>query len=161
MTMDSRSFDIARGSASDVPAVRALLRHCDLPTDGLPQCAETLVVARAAGDCVGSAALEVYGDDVLLRSVAVDAAVRGRGVGRALTKAALKFARDLGARNVYLLTETAETFFAGLGFRRIGRVDVPALVRSSDEFTMLCPQSAAVMTFPLDDVPPDSATLPR
>jgi len=159
--MHTRSFDIARGNATDLPAVRALLRRCDLPTAGIARCTETLIVARIDGICVGSAALERHGDDVLLRSVAVDADVRGQGLGRALTRAALELARELGARSVYLLTETAETFFAGLGFRRIARADVPAPVRSSDAFTTLCPQSAAVMTLARDDITPESAASPR
>jgi amino-acid N-acetyltransferase len=141
--------------------VRALLRRCDLPTAGIDRCAGTLIVARTDDTCIGAVALEPHGDDVLLRSVAVDAAVRGQGIGRALTQAALTLACDLGARNVYLLTETAEIFFARLGFRRVARAEVPVAVRASDEFTTLCPQSAAVMTLARDDIIPDSDTSPR
>ncbi len=94
---------------------------------------------------MGTAALEVYGTAALLRSVAVSSARRGRGLGQALTAAALDLARQHGVAAVYLLTETASAFFGQLGFRPIARAEVAAAVLSSAEFTTACPQSALVM----------------
>jgi len=49
------------------------------------------------------------------------------------------------AQDVYLLTETAESFFVRLGFEPISREEAPADIRASEEFRCLCPESAAFM----------------
>lgn len=134
----------------DFPAIRDLLAASGLPEAGLADHLATALVGREAERVVGSAALELYGPDALLRSVAVDAALRGRGLGERLTRAALDLARRNGARSVYLLTETAGSFFKRLGFRPVARADVPARVQGSVEFTSACPVSALVMMIALD-----------
>ncbi|HJZ49735.1 MAG TPA: GNAT family N-acetyltransferase, partial [Roseiflexaceae bacterium] len=82
---------------SDLPAVLALLERSGLPRDGLSEHVATTLVARSGDAIVGSAALELYGGAALLRSVAVDSALRGQGLGQRLTRAALDVARQHGA----------------------------------------------------------------
>jgi amino-acid N-acetyltransferase len=94
---------------------------------------------------VGCAALEVYPDGVLLRSVAVAPAARGRGIGRRLTTEAIALAESLGQPAVYLLTLTAEKYFPRFGFTAIARAQVPAGVQQSVEFRSACCASAIVM----------------
>jgi len=48
-------------------------------------------------------------------------------------------------RELYLLTTTAERFFATRGYAGIERERVPDTVRASAEFSALCPASAVVM----------------
>jgi len=127
-------------------AVLALLAQSGLPEAGLRDHRDSLLVARIDGELVGSAALELYGEFALLRSVAVDTAQRGRGVGRCLTDAALLFARAHDVRRVFLLTTTASEFFASLGFEPVDRSVVPAAVQASAEFRGACPDSARAMT---------------
>lgn len=122
-----------------------LLQRTHLPAAGLPEHATHLWVAVRADRIVGSAALEVYGDAALLRSVAVEQGLRGQGLGVALTQAALERSRERGVREVYLLTETAADFFARLGFRRIPRAQAEPAVGTSVEFTTVCPASATCM----------------
>ena len=122
-----------------------LLEDSRLPIDGLTDHVGTLLVARQEGRVVGSAALEVYPDGALLRSVAVTSRLRGDGLGQQLTLAALRLAADLRSPAVYLLTTTAETFFPRFGFETISRTEVPCLVQRSVEFTSACPSSATVM----------------
>ena len=83
---------IERATPDDLNPVLALLALHDLPPDALEEHLATMLVARRGGDVVGSAALEVYADGTLLRSVAVAPDVQGQGVGRMLTKAALSLA---------------------------------------------------------------------
>ncbi|MGH7538286.1 MAG: GNAT family N-acetyltransferase, partial [Gemmatimonadales bacterium] len=90
-------------------------------------------------------AVELYGTTGLLRSVAVDATLRGQGIGVRLTDAALALARRRGVRYVYLLTETAARFFPRFGFRTIPRSEVAPAVRESVEFTGACSESAVAM----------------
>jgi amino-acid N-acetyltransferase len=133
----------------DAAAIQRLLDVNHLPTAGLRDHLDHAIVVRRGGAVVGSAAIEVYADGGLLRSVAVDPSVQGTGFGRELTEAALRLAADLELPALYLLTTTAEHFFPRFGFVRITREEVPASVRASIEFTSACPASAIVMRRPL------------
>jgi len=136
---------IERAREQDVDDIFRLLEAHRLPIDGLLDHLATALVARHDGRIVGSAALEVYPDGALLRSVAVTPELQHHGLGRSLIDAAIRMARDLGVPAVYLLTTTAERYFPRFGFGRIERPEVPATVRASVEFTSACPSSAVVM----------------
>lgn len=136
---------------ADLPAVLALLRASDLPPDGLAEHFDAALVARDGAAIVGSVALELYGEAALLRSVAVVPTLRGQGLGRQLTQAALALARSRGVRRVYLLTTTAERYFPTFGFAPIARAEVEPAVQASVEFTGACPDSAAVLVLTLVD----------
>jgi amino-acid N-acetyltransferase len=139
------TIHIDRATAADFDAVTKLLGANHLPLDGLREHFATAVVARDGDEIVGSAALEIYADGALLRSVAVARPRRNDGIGAAVTVAALQLARELGAPAIYLLTTTAEEYFPRFGFERIERAAVPAGVQASVEFTSACPSSATVM----------------
>jgi len=130
---------------SDLPAILTLLDEHRLPHAELERHLETVLVARAAGKVVGCVGVEEYDDAGLLRSVAVTGALRGRGLGLELTRAALERARARGIRTLYLLTETAAGFFPRFGFRPIPRHAVAPSVQRSVEFTSACPASALAM----------------
>jgi N-acetylglutamate synthase-like GNAT family acetyltransferase len=136
---------IEKARPGDVEAVLRLLDENKLPRDGWRDHLGTTIVARRGGEIVGVAALEIYDDGALMRSVAVTPSLHGQGLGQRLTNAVLQLARDLEAPHAYLLTTTAEGFFPKFGFERIGRGDVPASVQSSIEFRSACPASATVM----------------
>jgi amino-acid N-acetyltransferase len=136
---------ITPARSEDVTAVEQLLKLNDLPTAGWRQHWETTIVARDADRVVGSAALELYRDAALLRSVAVEPSMHGRGVGRELVAAALDMAKARGVEAVYLLTTPADGFFKRFGFEQMTRADVPMQVRESIEFTTACPASAGVL----------------
>jgi amino-acid N-acetyltransferase len=129
----------------DLPEIHQLLERLQLPPDGVDDHVQTMLVARDGARVVGTAALELYADGALLRSVAVDPAHQGRRLGHHLTDAALQLARSHGAGAVFLLTTTAERFFPRFGFEPIAREDVPASVQASVEFRSACPASAIVM----------------
>ncbi len=136
---------ISPATPADLPAIFELLERSALPRDGLDAHVATTLVARDANGLVGTAALELYGTAALLRSVAVAAEQRGRGLGAALTATALDLARRRGVRTVYLLTEPAAEFFPRFGFRPVPRPAVDPAVLGSAEFTTACPASALVM----------------
>jgi len=139
------SVTIGPAAASDYDIVAALLEHERLPLAGLNDHFDQMLVARDGSRIAGCAALELYEDGALLRSVAVDAEHRGTGLGSDLTRAALRLAEEHGIRAVYLLTTTAERFFPRFGFEVIDRAGVPDSVMRSAEFTHACPSSAIVM----------------
>jgi amino-acid N-acetyltransferase len=140
---------ISPATTADLPAVHALLASCGLPVAGLAEHVRTALVARDDARIVGSAALEVHGRHALLRSVAVDPAHRGTGLGQRLTAEALALARAEGLSSVTLLTETAAGFFPKFGFVAVSRADVPAELQASAEFTGACPASARAMRLDL------------
>jgi len=129
----------------DLPAVRRLLETQHLPLDGIDAHVSTMVVAKQGSEVVGAAAVELYADGALLRSVVVDPRIQGQGLGHRLSEAALSIAAGRGTRTAFLLTTTAEKFFPKLGFEQIVRDEVPASVRASIEFQSACPASAVVM----------------
>jgi amino-acid N-acetyltransferase len=123
-----------------------LLTATDLPSEGVADHLATALVAREGTSIVASAALEVHGHTALLRSVVVVRTHRRSGLGERMARAALDLAHRRGVRVVYLLTTTAEDFFARrLAFRPIARADVPEAIRGCAEFTRLCPDTARVM----------------
>ena len=142
-------ISIAVGGPRDLPDVLAFLEANGLPAAGLEQHATDILVARMGGDLAGTAALEAYGPEALLRSVAVDAGLRGSGLGQDLTRAALDAARRRGVRRVFLLTETAAGFFPRFGFVEIARDAAPEEIRRTVEFASACPASARVMVLEL------------
>ena len=138
----------------DREVARQLLRASKLPLDGFDAPHVTALVARDDGGAiVGSAAIEVYREAALLRSVAVADSHRGRGLGQELTRAALALARERGLGAVYLLTETAAAFFPKFGFTPVSRDAIPADVKTSVEFTTTCPASAQVFQLLFKGVP--------
>lgn len=142
---------IDTAAPADLSAALGLLGQAGLPQDGLREHWGSAVVARQGGAVVGCAALELYGGAALLRSVVVAPALRGQRLGQRLTRAALGLARQRGVTTVYLLTETAASFFPRFGFRPTARADVAPAVQQSVEFTGACPASALVMVADLED----------
>jgi amino-acid N-acetyltransferase len=149
---------IDRVQPGELDALLALLTENQLPLDGLRDHLATTLVARQDGRIVGSAALEIYADGALLRSVAVAPALQRRHLGGALTEAAIRLAEERGMPAIYLLTTTADRYFPRFGFARITRAEVPATVRTSIEFTSACPSSAIVMRKTLGGDPEPAVT---
>ena len=141
---------IRRARGSDRDAIAALVAGAGLPREGVLDEASVFFVAERGSQVVGCCGLEVYGEDALLRSVAVADGVRGRGTGARLVERAIADARGRGLASVILLTTTAAGYFPRFGFRDVARDDVPPRVRESDEFRSICPSTATVMRLALD-----------
>jgi amino-acid N-acetyltransferase len=139
------SIAIERAHRRDQLDVFRIVEQNHLPLAGLDEHLDTALVARQDDRIVGAAALELYRDGALLRSVAVAPNAQRKGVGHQLTASALVLAEELGTPAVYLLTTTAEQFFPRFGFERIARTEVPVGVQRSVEFTSACCPSAIVM----------------
>lgn len=129
---------ITRATAADVPGVEGLLMAAGLPLDGAADALATGVVARDGDAVIGAAAVERFGAAGLLRSVVVAADRRGQGVGSAIVAAAEDLAREEGIADLYLVTETAPTWFPRLGYASIDRAVATAAVGESIEFTTVC-----------------------
>ena len=144
----ARAPDIRPAAPSDESAIDALLRTVHLPVDGVRDALPNFVIAEDEGRIVGIAGVETCGpthDHALLRSVAVDPAWQGKGLGHVLVERALVIAEARGVKELYLLTTTAENFFPRFGFATTTRDAVPADVSATAEFQGACPASATVM----------------
>lgn len=137
-----------RAIAAELPELRAALENADLPTDDLAEHGRAFFRFESDGKLVGYAGYELYGEDVLLRSVVVVPEARGRGYGRAITEQVLRRAFEAGARRAYLLTTTASPFFEHAGFRRIDRAEAPPSILATKQATTIC-ATASLLTRPI------------
>jgi amino-acid N-acetyltransferase len=127
-------------------AVRRLLEEARLPASDITEAhLEHFFGCGADGALEGVVGLELYPPVALLRSLAVAAQSRGRGLGNHLLAEAERFAKARKVKEIYLLTTTAERFFARAGYERIPRDAAPAAIRRTQEFSSLCPASSVVM----------------
>ena len=137
-------------TATDLQAVASLLVDAGLTTAGLEDQFPRAYALVWQSNRIGAVAgLELYGDVGLLRSVAIRPELRSRGLGRQLVYERLQCAALQGAKQVYLLTTTAASFFKALGFVEILREQVPAGLRASPEFSYACPSSATCLVHAL------------
>jgi len=146
--VERRNEDVVvrQAEPADAGAVTALLRASGLPVDGVESALDHGLIASRDGRLVGCVALELYDHSALLRSLAIVPELRGQGLGGALTRGALDLARTLGAREIYLLTETASGFFPRFGFALEDRSRAPAALKNSVEFRSACPTTALMMS---------------
>ncbi|MBW3572881.1 MAG: GNAT family N-acetyltransferase [Gemmatimonadetes bacterium] len=142
---------------SDLDAIVRLLADAALPHHDLtPEHLRHFLVLRDADGISGAVGMEAAGDAGLLRSLAVSADRRGQGLASRLVDALEAYARAAGIRTLYLLTTTAEGFFARRGYARAERSAVPAAIAATAEFRAICPASAACMAKALLPAPGES-----
>jgi amino-acid N-acetyltransferase len=126
--------------------VEALLLASRLPVSDVLDASKVKLFGYVdKGDLLGVVGLEQYGQDALLRSLAVRAAERGGGVGSALVSCAEQYAVEQGVRTMYLLTTTASDFFYRRDYRHLPRRAAPAQIASTEQFAKLCPTSSFFM----------------
>ncbi len=139
-----RACPITSATAGDAAAIAALLRDAGLPhLDFAPHLAHFLVARGADGAVVGAIGAEVYGREALLRSLVVVAEWRGHGLGRQLLAALEQTAATWGVERWWLLTTTADSFFAVQGFHATPRAEAPPAIAATGEFSGLCPSIAS------------------
>ena len=138
-------YSITPAAPTDGPTIAALLRAADLPYEDIGPHLGRFLVARQGSAIVGAIGLEVYAPDGLLRSLVVAPEYRGRGLGDELVRRLERAAADWGIERFWLLTTTAEAFFARRGFRVTPRAAAPTEIAATHEFKSLCPSTAICM----------------
>ncbi|PJE96292.1 N-acetylglutamate synthase [Streptomyces carminius] len=138
---------VRRARTGDVRAVRRLIDTyardrilLDKPMVTLYEDIQEFWVAERDHDArvVACGALHVMWEDLAeVRTLAVDPALRGAGVGHLVLEKLLQTARRLGVRRIFCLTFEVD-FFARHGFTEIGETPVDGdvyseLLRSYDE----------------------------
>jgi arsenite methyltransferase len=131
-------------ASGDLTDIQSLLADSGLPTD-VEGHMETFLVARHDGRLVGCVGMEVKGPDALFRSLVVEPAYRGAGLGRHLYDELVARAIGQGVERAYLLTTTIAPLAESWGFQRIDRKDVPAAIQATGQFEDTCCASAVAM----------------
>jgi len=137
---------IGPASGGDFDAIKRLLVASLLPSRDVGETRQRFIVASENGRLIGCAGLQVAGQDGLVRSMAVHWTRRNAGLGTRLHDRLLFEAVLAGVRTLYVVTTTAEDFFARHGFKKVSAQAVPAELRASDEFTAFVPGGGAVMS---------------
>lgn len=141
----NRDIEFRYAIPGDLPAIQDLLRKNDLPTEGLEKALAHCLVAETQNRIVGAIALEPKGRDGLMRSLVVAGDHQGHKLGTALSAKMVNGARLLGIERLYLLTTSAEAFFAPTGYKVVEKSRVPEAIRNTEEFKKLCPHNAVCM----------------
>ena len=95
------------------------------------------------GELEATATVHVRDADAYLRAVETGEKLRGGGLGTIVVAAALRDAAGRGAKRAWLMTETAEPFFAKLGFEMVNRDELPGWIEAGPAEG--CPQTAVAM----------------
>jgi amino-acid N-acetyltransferase len=137
----------------DESSVKNLLSESGLPiADITAKHMEHFFGCGSGSNLEGVVGLELYGEVALLRSLAVTASRRGAGLGSVLVAHAERYAREQGAKSLYLLTTTADAFFLRRGYARIPREEAPEAIKNTKEFGGICPLSSAFMIKNLEPI---------
>ena len=142
LSVDQRIISL---NVSRLPDIVALLEKCDLPFEDCNEHLENFSGIISGRQLVAIGALQIKGSVALLRSIAVLPENRGQGLATLMTQHLLGMARSKHVRELYLLTETAELYFARFGFSLVERDSVPDAIKTTQQFETLCPDSAQVM----------------
>ena len=142
--MTKEEFKIDRFSAPDKQEVLDLLTGAELPVEDLTnEKMQNFMVARGEDNTIiGVVGIEMFQEIGLLRSLAVQSAIRGKGLGSQLTREIESFACSKGIKTLYLLTMTAADFFSKFTYQVIQRNQAPESIQNTAEFNNLCPVSA-------------------
>jgi len=121
----SRALDarVRPAKPADVPAIEALLEAAHLPARQVAEFIDSFLVAEQGGRIVAVGGIEVYEDTAVLRSVAVDETLRGKGLGREVAAQLMENARAAAAADLYLFTVDSWPFWQKLGFVEIPMPD--------------------------------------
>ena len=133
----------------DSPDLAAALTAAGLPTADLADPGRSFFhFATLERDGIGWGGFELYGADVLLRSLVVMPHFHGQGYGRNLTALLMRRAYDQGARQAYALTSDskARAFFERLGFAACDRASAPSAIQNTRQASGLCQASATLLT---------------
>jgi amino-acid N-acetyltransferase len=139
------SFKLRCARTDDLQRIQSLLAACELPTADIKSHLAQFVIAERDGELGAVGGLELYGRVGLLRSIAVTPSQRRTGLATRLCRELMARATEQGVRELYLLTDTAEGFFARLSFTRVDRDAAPAAIQTTREFRELCAESSILM----------------
>jgi amino-acid N-acetyltransferase len=100
----------------DVPRMAELMTAAHLPPMFIEEHLDGFMAGARDGNVIACGGVEYYGDCAVIRSVVVDEAGRGLGLGGKLADILMDNARNAGAADLYLFTADALPFWIHYGF---------------------------------------------
>ncbi len=148
--LDEIGDPVRPAKRAEMAEARALLERAGLPNEpALDDQYGSFFLLRNERGLAGTVALEVLGEDAILRALSVDPDARGIGYGWMLAEIAIGEARRRGVRRIYLVTEFASDFFAAkFGFRVVDRSTISKQVVGHEPFSR--PTSTGLVAMRLD-----------
>ncbi len=138
--------EIYRGlNRSERAEAMDLLASHKLPTSDLPLSLDDFFYVKDGDQLVALIGLEKYNGHGLLRSMVVHPAYRNKNIASLLVQKIEETAIQENLKSVFLLTETASAYFEKKGYIKVEREKVPVEIKSSSEFSNVCPVTAAVL----------------
>lgn len=128
---------IRRARLDDVPRIRELINaYAELQLMLFRSMADLYAAVRdfqvyeLDGQVVGCCALEIAWSDLAeVKSLAVDQEYQGKGIGKAMVRAAIAEAGELHLKRIFCLT-LEQRFFESLGFEQVPMKTLPLKVWS-------------------------------
>lgn len=142
-------LSIRKAEQNDYRAIIHLLASNLLPTVDMYETNITLFVGLLKNEIVATIGIEKYGKVGLLRSLCVKEGFKNQKLGEKMLTYLLSFCAHENIKTVYLLTTTAEHYFARFGFAKIEREKTPVTIQNTREFQDICPSSAIIMALKL------------
>ncbi|MBI3195498.1 MAG: GNAT family N-acetyltransferase [Ignavibacteriae bacterium] len=136
---------IRTAQQKDLPEIQSLLQQVSLPIEGVSEHVHHFLVAQVDNKIIGTIGLELYPPAGLIRSAAVLPEFQKSRIRTKLSNTLISIAKEKQLTELYLFTNTAESYFARKGFTKINREDVNGEITSSAEFRMNCCASAVCM----------------
>ena len=104
----------------DIPRMVDLISAAELPAAFIAEFLGGFVVAEREGAVIACGGIEKYESCAVIRSVVVDPAARGAGIGLEIAMRLMDAAQAAGATDLYLFTAEAHAFWRRLGFIDVG-----------------------------------------
>lgn len=131
--------------SSDLITFKNLLAENKLPNEDIGSENQIFWGSWEDNLLVGGIGVEIYGQVAILRSMVVDETYRNQQIAGTLYTELLEYCIGKGILQLFLLTSTAKVYFERKGWSVFTRDNVPDEIKSSDEFTHLCPSTATCM----------------
>lgn len=130
-------------------AVEALLQQCNLPFEDCAEHLGNFIGVLNQERLIALGGVQFEGSYALLRSLAVLAEFRAQGLAGKIVERLLDNLKHRGNREVYLITTTADAYFARRGFYPVARATLPFEIQATEQFSRLCPSDAQAMRLDL------------
>jgi amino-acid N-acetyltransferase len=142
---------------NDLPEIQKMLSKANLNDSDIDKHLDHFVVVEVERNqrthsrkIVGTAGIEKWKDDGLLRSFVMDSESWNAQVGLDLIKVIMALARSSQMRRLYLMTSSSEPLFSYLGFEPMDRGDVPDHIKQSSHYQAYDPINTKVMVYSME-----------
>ena len=143
---------LRQARSDDLPAIKKLLEDSGLTAHGIEGKLDSFFIAEK-DVIIGVVGMEISNHKGLLRSFAVAHSYRKLGIAKKLLTQSLYLANERGLATIYLLTDTAEAYFARHGFTKIERTEIPGALLTNSGLGCVCPCCSAAMKLAIGDEP--------